>query len=105
MSKMANRAVETLPGAAWAIFCILIGCLSLHFLVEDSVLFPDLAASGQAEVDGSLQLYDETDHKDDLAIPAGQLARISPGQARPAFYCAEKHEKLNASPVLPPPKA
>ncbi len=105
MSKMASQVVETLPGAAWAILCILVGCLGLHFLVEDSVLFPDLAAPGQAEVDGSLQLYDEADHKDDLATPADQLARIAPGQARPAFFYAEKHEKLNASPVLPPPKA
>ena len=105
MSKMASQSIETLPGTAWAIFCILVGCLAMHFLLEDSVLFPDLAAPGQAAVDGSLQLYDEADHKDDLVMPAGHLARISPGQALPPFFSPEKHEKLADTPVLPPPKA
>ncbi len=105
MSKMADISIQALPSSAWAIFCILVGCLAMHFLLEDSLLFPDLAAPVQAEAGGSLQLYDEADHKDDLAMPARQQARILPAQVQAAFSASEKHEILADSPVLPPPKA
>ncbi len=105
MFEMASLYSRSWPRYAGAIFCILVGCLAMHFLVEDSVLVPELAAAGQAASGGNPQFYDETDHKDDLVMPAKQLARFSPGEARTAFFDLAIHEKLADKPVLPPPKA
>ncbi len=105
MFEMASLHSQSWPRYVWAIFCILVGCLAMHFLVEDSVLIPDLAAPDQAASGGNPQFYDETDHKDDLVMPAGQLARISPGEIQTAFFDLAKHAKLADKPVLPPPKA
>ncbi len=105
MFKMADLNARARPRYVWAIFCILVGCLATHFLVEDSILVPDLVAPDQAASGENPQFYDETDHKDDLVIPAGQLARITPSEVQTAFFDPEKYERLINSPVLPPPKA
>ncbi len=105
MFKMADLNSRAWPRCMQAIFCILVACLALHFLAEDSVLVAELAAPDQAASGENPQFIDETDHKDDLVIPAPQLARISPSEVQMAFISAENRKKLADSPVLPPPKA
>ncbi len=105
MFKMANLNSHAWPSYTYAIFCILAACLALHFLAEDSVLVAELAAPDQPAAGENAQFYDESDDKDDLVMPAGQLAGITPSEIQRAFVSAENHEKLANSPVLPPPKA
>ncbi len=105
MFKMADHPIQGISGNAWAIICILVGCVAMHFFLEGSLVFPDLAFPVQGEAGGSLQLFDETDDKDDLVMPAGQLDKISPCLVQAAFSAPENYEKLDDAPVLPPPKA
>ncbi len=104
MFKVVDPSSQIAPRITWAIFCILVGCLAMHFLLEDSVLVPDMAAMDLVAAGENPQIFDETEHKDDLVIPAGQLARISACEVQLAPGCNEKHEKLVNSPALPPPK-
>jgi hypothetical protein len=105
MFKMASRSFDILPSTVRVISCILVGCLAMHFLLEDNIFFPNVTVTAQAAANGSLQLCDEADHKDDLVLPAGLPARISPDQVNAALAGPENYKKFASSPILPPPKA
>ncbi len=104
MFKMADLNSQAWPRFAWAILCILTACLALHFLAKDSVLAAEQAVPEPAASGENTQFYEEADDKDDLVMPAGQLAGIAPCEIQSEFFNAENHEKLANSPVLPPPR-
>ncbi len=102
MSGMARfPSVRQSVSARWVLL-ILISCLALHFLIEDSLL---LHASTTINPEfNNQQSYDEVTHQDDLATPICLPERITNCNMPVTLSLTVPFRKQSISPILPPPK-
>jgi hypothetical protein len=107
MSRMVRSAFPGLPGLPGLMqlsLCILVACLAVHFIVEDTRLAsifapPDLAAQGTHPADNT-----EFDHLDDLAFPVSIPEQVSESMFPHGFFWTVLVEKPANFPIPIPPK-
>ena len=102
MSRMAS--FPFLPHAKavrWGL-CILIACLAMHFLVEDSLLLHTAASPESAQANPLS--YDQVTHQDDLVLPVHLPERIMNNAVPAAYFWIVPVEMQTESPILTPPK-
>lgn len=64
MSRMDRRASSRcLPAWMLVLLVFLVSCLSMHFLMEDSIMFSSLAVDGSSAI-----MEEELNHQDDLVF-------------------------------------
>ncbi len=69
MSRTADAPCWSKPRAITRlIFCALIICLAIHFLVEDALLYAELASLRPSGSSAEQVDYEEFEHLDDLAL-------------------------------------
>ncbi len=102
------RTADPLPqrqiAATRLVLAVLIGCLMLHFLVEDLVLFTEMSAATQTSSNVTPLTLAEMDHLDDLAVLTEQPARIAPSALPLAYVWPIPLAKQTHLPILHPPK-
>ena len=102
MSRMASFRSLNQPVAARWVLLILIGCLAMHFLIEDALL---LSASVSTNPKfGEQQRYEEATHQDDLAAPIRLPERITNGDLLAGLAVTMPSPRQASSPIFPPPK-
>jgi hypothetical protein len=84
------------------VLCILIGCLSMHFLLEDTQLLTASASSNTAQV--SDFSYDEMTHQDDLVILVSLPVNAAKNNIPSVTGWTMPFKKQFSSPILTPPK-
>lgn len=102
MCKMASLSSVNRPVSARWMMLILISCLAVHFLIEDSLLLCT-SASDNAEFTEQ-QRYEEVTHQDDLVAPIRLPERITICDVPAAFSLTVPFRKQASTPILPPPK-
>jgi hypothetical protein len=101
--RVQQRWLPLLPVLVRVIFCILVGCLAAHFLV-DGLHLKEMGVLGQSSGADGFPNYAEIDHQDDLAIQAAPPARIAGDPVPPAFGWAILPENRPAYPIFHPPQ-
>jgi hypothetical protein len=94
-------STRQLVSARW-VFLMLISCLALHFLIEDSLML-SACASINAQF-SEQQRYEEDTHQDDLAAPVHLPERITRCDLPVVFSLTVPFRKPASSPILSPPK-
>jgi len=84
------------------VLCVLIGCLGMHFLLEDTRLLAVSPSSDLAQV--SNQSYDEVNHLDDLVVLACLPVFLADRDAPAPTTWIVPLEKQTHFPILVPPK-
>lgn len=102
MSKMVSPPFIHQAQAVRLVLCILIGCLAMHFLVEDALLRFTFAPSDR--VSASHLTYDELEHQNDLATPVRVPACVSLADDNNPYLMTVLFAKPALSPILTPPK-
>ncbi len=104
MSKPAEPSFFSRPRIIRLFFFIMIGCLAIHFLVEDSFLLALYERLDPAAASASHLFSEEFDHLDDLAyatsLPASNLSFA--GVA--AFLWSTSFIRQAHLPIFKPPK-
>lgn len=68
MSRTADAPFWSKPRPIRLIFCTLIICLAIHFLVEDALLTAEFASLRPAASSAEQVNFEEFEHLDDLAV-------------------------------------
>jgi hypothetical protein len=105
MCKMVKHSFwpRQQPSLVRVVLCILVVCLSAHFMV-DNLHLQDLGVLGPASESTGVPDYAEIDHQDDLVIQASPPARIMDGSISPSFEWTFTSEKQPPFPFFPPPQ-
>ncbi len=86
------------------LFCILIGCLAAHFIIEDT-LFIKMFASFDSIPDGSFsENFGEFEHLDDLVYAENQPVHVAGDNGPEAFSWAALSGEQAYLPIFKPPK-
>ncbi len=100
MFAMASPVSSPSRRAVRIIFCILIACLAMHFLIEDALL-----PSGSAAIKmQNANFFEEAGHQDDLVLPVQPLHGIANNTAAPIPAGLPLAEFRVDLPILIPPK-
>ena len=102
MSRMASFPFLPQSKAVYWGLCILVACLAIHFLVENSLLL-HTAASPESAWANPLS-FDQVTHQDDLVLPVQLPERMANKPVPAAYFWIVPVEKQAASPILTPPK-
>jgi hypothetical protein len=86
-------------------FCLLIGCLAVHFLVEDALLFTEFVRLDPAAPGASQANPEEMEHLDDL-VYAERIPENHADPERPAaFLWIAPSIRQAHLPIFKPPKS
>jgi len=85
-------------------FCLLIGCLAVHFLVEDSLLFTAVAPLDPSAPSASQANYEEMDHLDDLVYTDCLTGSAVDFAEATAFLVGLPCIRQACFPIFQPPK-
>lgn len=84
------------------LFCILIGCLTVHFLVEDTFFL--FAFDAQELTQSNCLNSEESTHQDDLVVLTDVPEYIAKNVVSTAHLVITQLDQQIGSPQLPPPK-
>lgn len=104
MSRMARFPFQYQTGRIRIIICILVGCLAVHFLVEDSFLLTFFTSPDPIGTTANQLNYDEIDHQDDMVLPASISAQVLEHHIPQMFFGTVPLKKQANTPILTPPK-
>ncbi len=85
-------------------FCILIGCLAIHFLVEDTLLLTMIASLDSAASSAFTENYDEFEHLDDLAYAESQPVKVADRDQSIEFPWSALLREQTLFSIFKPPK-
>ncbi len=100
---MVNNLLRQRPVFFNVVFCILVGCLAAHFLV-DGLLLQGLSMPGQSSDFAGFPNDAEFDHQDDQVILAEPPARIASASVPRDFELPFLLEKQPPSSIFHPPQ-
>ncbi len=86
------------------VLCLLVGCLAVHFLVEDAFLFSGFAPLIQDTTNAEHPFFDEMEHQDDLAFQTSLPENIAGDGVPLRIAWAVLLKKQIAFHIFPPPK-
>jgi hypothetical protein len=104
MSRMVRSPLRSLRGLMRLVLCILVACLAVHFLVEDTRL-PSIFSSPAPSAESSHAASSaEIDHLDDLAFQVSVPEQVIESRISHVYALTMLLKKPANFPILTPPK-